>query len=387
MSQEILGQVKELNQTFNQFKEVQERIENEVKEQGQASGYNKEYIEKLENRIDELDVKLQRPEVSIETFDKADEEAEIKKVAFDKFMRKGFGALTEMEKKTMIASNDTTGGYLTSPEKDNEIIKNIVEMSPLRPAVRTRTTSKNALLIPKRTGNITGGQWTAEIGTRQDLGSITYGMEEIPTHELSGYVDVSVHNLEDSDFNLEAEVYNEISEQFAVTEGTAMVSGNAVGKLEGLLTNSSVGEVANGHASELQADALIDLIYEVKTPYVGNGTFVLERASIKAIRKLKDGAGNYLWTPALGVGRPSLVLERPYIEAPDMPTIAANAYPIIFGDLRQAYTLVDKKGIVFKRDEYTQMASGTVRFYGFKRVGGQVTKPEAIKKLKIATSV
>ena len=384
---ETKNQVTEINQLFNDFKEINERKDAEIKKLGEESGETKEYIEKLENRIDELDVKLQRPESGIETFSKADEEAEVKKEAWLNYLRKGYDQLSDIEKKTMIASNDTTGGFLTSPEKIQEIIKNIVEMSPVRQVARVRTTSKNSVHIPKRTGNITGGYWVQEIGTRQDLGSITYGMEEIPAHELGGYVDVSQHNLDDSDYNLEQEIYSEIAEQYAVTEGTSFISGSGVNQPEGLLTNGDVGEVANGHATALQADALIDLIYEVKNPYVANSNFMMERATIKAVRKLKDGNGDYLWTPALGVGRPSLILERPYVEATDMPTIGANAYPILFGDFRQAYMIIDREAIAFTRDVTTQNLKRVVRILGFKRLGGQVIKPEAIKKLKIATSV
>ena len=70
-----------------------------------------------------------------------------------------------------------------------------------------------------------------------------------------------------------------------------------------------------------------------------------------------------------------------------MPSIGANTYPILFGDFKQAYMIVDRTGLTIMRDELTQAASGTIRFYGFKRTGGQVIKPEAIKKLKIATSL
>jgi HK97 family phage major capsid protein len=373
----------EMNQNFEALKEMLDTKSTET-------GQDRERIEKLENQIDAIDVQIQRGVNGLETKSEDSVNDEYNKV-FEKFLRKGFNDLDEMEKKTMISSNDTTGGFLTSPDKLSEFIDNVTEMSPIREIARNRKTSKNSVIIPVRNGDVTGGAWVSEIGTRSDLSNPTYKMLEIPVHELAGYVDVSVHNLDDSDYNLEQEIFENLREQFAVTEGGVFVSGNGVNKPQGILTNSDVGEVANGHASELQADALIDMYFELKTPYLRNAKFLLERASIKTIRKLKDGSGRYLWTPAstgdLAHGKGGLILDLPYVEAVDMPTIAANAYPIAIGDFSQGYMVVDREFMAIKRDDYTQMANRTVRFYAFRRVGGQVIKPEAIKKLKIATSV
>ena len=45
------------------------------------------------------------------------------------------------------------------------------------------------------------------------------------------------------------------------------------------------------------SDILIDLVYALKAGYRQNATFVMNRKTQAAIRKLKDADGNYLWQP------------------------------------------------------------------------------------------
>jgi HK97 family phage major capsid protein len=377
-------QVKDLNVLFNEMKGLIDRKDAEIKSYGAELAETKSHIEKLNNAIDELDVKLQRPAVETKE-DKSAVETESTK-AFNSYLRKGFNGMSDMERKAMISSDNTTGGFLTSSEKERMIIKDITEISPVRQVVRVRTGSKGELEMPVRTGSVVGGYWVNEAGSRSDLVGSTYGKLKIPAHELTGYVDISSINLDDSDYNLEQEVIADLVEQFAKTEGTAFVSGNGVNKPQGLLS-ATIGEVNSGNATLITADGLISLFYTPKPAYANAGAFMLNRNTLKAIRQLKDGAGNYLWTPAAGLrdsARPSLILGQPYYEAVDMPDIAAGTFPVIFGDFAKAYTIYDRKGFSILRDDYTQMGNGIVRFYGVRRVGGQVVQTEAIKKLKIS---
>jgi HK97 family phage major capsid protein len=372
----------ELKKLFEEFKGVNDRKDEEIKTMGSELAETKEYMEKLQAKMDEVEVKMARP--AVDAGAQVDKDKEIKSEAYDTFCRKGFEALTT-EQKTMIASDNTTGGYLISDDiVTNELIKNIVEFSPIRANAYVRSTSKNAVKMRKQTGVITGGTWVSEIGARPDDGNMTYGMIEVPVHELAGYVDISNQDLDDSDFNLQAELNQDISEQFGVTEGASFVSGDAVGKPEGILTNSEIASINGGHASELQADALLDLYYEIKTGYLSGAKFLMNRQTLKAVRKLKDGNGNYLWLPGLDMGEKPTILGHSYIDAVDMPDIAADSYPIAFGDFKRGYMVVDRAGITVLRDPYTQATTGVTRFHIKKRVGGQTRKPEAIKKMKIS---
>ena len=369
----------ELKGLFEEFKKVNDQRETEIKKYGDALADTKEKLEKMNARMDELETKFNRPAYG-ETKE-VDSNIE-KKQAFEQYLRKG---IVPADKKALVESDDTLGGYLVPSEYVNEIIKGIVEFSPLRSIASIRQTSKTDVWIPKRTATFSA-VWVAETGTRSETTGLTYGLEKIPVHEMSAVVDISMAELEDAVFNMEAEISAECAEQFGVAEGTAFISGNSVGQPQGILANDSISHVASGNSSSITADGLISLFYALKSAYANNGYWVMNRQTLKEVRKLKDGTGNYLWTPNLGLNSPPTILERPYIEATDMPDISAGAFPIAFGDFKRGYRIVDRIAISITRDPYTQAGSGKIRFTARKRVGGQVVLPEAIQKLEIAAS-
>lgn len=290
------------------------------------------------------------------------------------------------EYKALVVSNDATGGYLAPHEYVREIIKAVTEISPFRTLARIRNTMNRQLDIPKRTGQF-AAQWTAESGTRSETTGLTFGMESIPTHEMYALVDVSEQNLEDSAFDLEAFIREEASEQFSLAEGTAFVTGNGISRPEGVLDNTAVASTDSGSAATIadtngQANGIIDLYHAIKSMYARNGTWILNRTTLGAVRKLKDGNNNYIWVPGLATLRPNTILDAPYVEMPDMPNEGAGNFPIAFGDFRRAYVVVDRVMMSMLRDPYTQATSGNVRFLFRRRVGGQVVLAEAIRKLK-----
>lgn len=296
----------------------------------------------------------------------------------------------EAEYKALSIGNDTTGGYLAPMEYVREIIKGVTEVSPARQLARVRQTASKAIMIPKRTGQF-AAQWVAEQGTKSETDGLRYGMWEIPTHEMYALIDISNQNLEDSAFNMESEISFEATEQFAVAEGAAFVSGNGVGKPEGFLTAAGVGENNSGTAETIadltgQADGLLTLKYALKTAYARNATWVLNRTTLGSVRKLKDADKNYIWMPGIALGKPNTIDGDPYVEVPDMPSEGAGTYPIAYGDFKRAYTLVDRISMEMLRDPYTQATAGNIRFIFRRRLGGQVTLTEAFRKLKCAVA-
>jgi HK97 family phage major capsid protein len=395
---ELKGLFEEQFRAFEAFKEENDRV----------SGRNEETLERLGGRLDEIETALSRAgrgpaEGAGESPDGAADgapgegSATPEARAYFAYLRHGTRdepnpqrkALGRDEMKALSVGNDPAAGYLAPPEFAREIIKGEVEFSPLRAWARVRETSRNALQIPRRTGTF-GAVWVAEQATRSETEGLTYGLEDIPTHEMYALVDVSQQMLEDSEFDLEAELRMEFAEQFAVTEGAGFVDGTGVGQPEGLLTNANVSTVNSGSAATIadangQADGLVSLWHAVKTGYAIRGVWLLNRSTLAAVRKLKDDQGQYIWQPGLAVGQPNTILGSPYAELPDMPGEAANATPIAFGDLKRAYTVVDRIQLSVLRDPFTQATAGKIRFIARRRVGGQVVLPEAVAKLKCST--
>jgi len=355
--------------------------------------------QELRETIDKLELKLKRPRLGGDdvkaqlkathsTWAWAAVLSSIGGIQLSEEHRKAL-ADVEAECKSLSIQNDTTGGYLAPPEYVKEIIKGITEMSPVRSLVRVRSTGSKSIMLPKRTGQFAARR-VGEQETRTETTGLTWGMIEIVAPEMCALIDISRQNLEDSAFDLEAELRLEADEQFAVKEGAEVVSGTGVNQCEGFLTNNDVGTTVSGSAASVadadgQADGILTLKHSIKTAYTRNASWALNRTTLGSVRKLKDGNNQYIWMPGLALGKPNTIDGDPYVEVPDMPSEGANTYPIAYGDFARAYTLVDRLAMSLQRDNLTQATSGNVRFLFWKRVGGAVTLAEAIRKLKCST--
>ena len=409
--------LKILHEAFNDFKRVNDELLQEVKQYGQASGDLKERVERLQKEMDEREERIRAKlaeqekaearqkalEERIEDLrglilrksgaSEVKEEVQLAKKAFFKALRSGYDAraimhadfLTPDEKKALMVSNDAAGGYLAPPEYVREMLTDMVEFSNLRSVASVRPTTASSVQIPKRTRSA-AAVWVAETATRSETQNPAFGLEEIKAHEMSALAKVSRAEMEDAAFDLESFLRQEFAEQFGVTEGAAFVSGNGVNKPEGILNHPDVGIVNSGNASAITADGLIALYYELKEAYLNNATWIMSRATLKAVRQLKDTTNNYLWAPGIKVdGMPATLLDRPYLTCPDMPAVAANAFPVVFGDFRRGYLIVDRLILDVMVDPYSSKNQGMVEFSARRRVGGQVVIADALKKLKIAS--
>lgn len=385
--------VKEINDGITALRDKQKILEDAKVSQETKNKELDDLIATITAKADELEIQNKKLAERSAPRNKDEQSQEHKD--FLKWLRTGDGSpelrraddfkkakIVDAEGKVMTISDATTGGYLASPEISNELLKTIVEFSPIREVARVRTTSKQSAKVRKRTGTFSAA-WTGEVETRTETTGLLYGMEEIPNHELYALVDVSNWDLEDSDFNLEAELNEEFREQFGVAEGTAFVSGNAVKKPEGILTNADIASVNSGAAAALTADGFFTLYFAPKSAYVKNSRWIMNRATMLAASILKDSQNNYLLR-RLGESPTWNILGAKVLEAVDMPDVAADAYPVLFGDFSKGYIIVDRVAIAILRDPFTQAAAGAVRFHARKRVGGQVVMAEAIYKMKIS---
>lgn len=311
-----------------------------------------------------------------------EEPAEVK--AFWGFVRGGAEALESDERKALIVSDDTRGGFLAPEQFEAQLQKELVEISPIRAAARVTQTTAGRVVWPKRTGTITA-KWVGETEERPKT-EPTYGQAALDVHEMAAYIDVSNWLLEDSAIDLAAELASDFAEEFGRLEGVAFIDGDGIKKPVGILNDASIKTVANGHAADVSADALIKLMYDLPPTYRNRGSWLLNGATIAQYRLLKDGNGRFLWQDSIQVGQPATLLGRPVVEAVDMPGIEANATPVIYGDFATGYRIADRIGLSVLRDPFTQATEGLVRFHGRRRVGGGVVRPDAFRKLKMAVS-
>lgn len=343
-------------------------------------GEVKTELKAAKDRADALEVKLDRPGAH----ERKDGEPTIERKAFVGFVRHGVERMQADEVKALRVADDTKGGFLAPGEFSTELLKEIVQFSPVRSAARVGSMSVGSIKIPRRTGRITA-QWVDEIEERSRT-EPAYGMTALEAHEMSCYVDVSNQLLEDSAINIEAELSFDFAEEFGRLEGTAFVNGDGVKKPLGIMSDPTVPTVPSGQANAVTGDALIDLFYALPPAYRNSGAWMMNSTTIASLRKFKDGQGNYLWQPGLQGGQPATILGRPIVEAIDMPDIAAGATPILYGDIAAAYRIYDRVGLSVLRNPYTLDVYGQTRFTARRRVAGSVVRPEAIRKLRVAAN-
>lgn len=370
----------EIQEGIKVIREKAETLEKNGTEQETKNNELKETIGNVTKKVDEIEVQQKK----LITLASSKDEKEV--LGFKELMdwcRNGKAIEHAEELKVMKLSDATLGGYLASAEVSGELLKDVVEFSPIRSIARVRTTSKESIKVRKRTGTF-AARWTGETGTKTETTGLKYGMEQLPNHELYAFVDISNWDLEDSDFNLESELRLEFGEQFGVAEGTGYVTGDSVGKPEGLLTNLKIGETKSGDASLLTANGFFTLYFAPKTVYAKRAKFVMNRSTMLAASILKAVVDGQYLLRRLGESPVWNILGSEVVEAVDMPIIASNAYPVLFGDFKKGYTIADRVALAILRDPYSAATENCVRFHARKRVGGQVVQAEAIYKMKIA---
>lgn len=346
----------------------------------------------MQGQYDKIEAALNRPRPGADPHDK--KEAREYRDAFMRVIRKPAGEgdpkdleLIAKRRATLVTSDDAGAGYLLAPpDVVAEIIKDVIEISPMRALATVRIIGGPSLKQPRRTGTA-GATRVGERQNRVNTGDPKYGMLEITAPELFARAEVSLQMLEDAGYDLGQELREEFSEQFAVREGAEFVGGpGGTTQAEGFLVAAGVGEVLSGDATKITADGMIDLVYSLKSGYAKNARLVMQRLTIRDIRKLQDQQKQYLWAPGIAGAVPNTILGTQYVEFPDMPIVAAGNFPVAYGDFKRGYTIADRIAMSFQVDFTTGADDGIAVYRARKRVGGGTRQVDALKKLKIGTA-
>ena len=272
------------------------------------------------------------------------------------------------------------GGYLVPVEFERQIVAGLDEANVVRGLAKVITTSAERK-IPVAAAH-SEAKWTAENGAYTES-SPTFDQKTIDAFKLTDLVKVSIELLQDSMFDLESYIAAEFARAFGIAEEQAFCVGTGTGQPTGIFTEKGgqVGVTA-ASAAAVTADELISLVYSLKSPYRRNAKFLMNDATIGAIRKLKDGNGVYLWQPSLQAGEPDKLLGYELYTSPYVPQMAAGAFSAAFGDFRN-YWIADRSGRTVQRLNELYSANGQVGFVATERVDGKVILPEGIRLLKM----
>ncbi len=275
---------------------------------------------------------------------------------------------------------DTEGGYLVPDEYEHTLVEALEEENIFRKIANVISTASGDRKIPVVATKGTAS-WVDEEGQITESDD-AFSQVSIGAYKLGTLIKVSEELLNDSVFDLESYISKEFARRIGSKEEDAFFNGDGTGKPLGIFAATGGAEVGvtTANASAITADELIDLYYSLKAPYRKNAVWVLNDSTVKAIRKLKDNNGNYLWQPAITAGTPDTILGRPVLTSSYVPEIKAGAKTVAFGDFKY-YWIADRAGRNFKKLTELYAATGQVGFVATQRVDGKLILPEAIKVL------
>ena len=351
-----------------------------------------ERLDAIQAQLDELSKKAARPHDGFAGESKGERDTEYK-TAFTAYMKKGdVSGFDELRTKDVQIGVDADGGYAVPEELDRTILKLMKDQSPMRRVCNTMTIGGVEYRQLVNTGGTTSG-WVGETDPRPKTDTPTFTEIRPVMGEIYANPAATQTALDDVFFNAETWLAEEVAEEFVKQEGLAFLSGDGSMKPKGILAHPQAAQkdgarpfgtlelVSAATAGTLTADDLIKLIYTLKGAHRANATWMLNRASLAVVRMLKDGGDRYLWLPTLKEGQPSTILGYPIEENEDMADVGASGIPIMFGDFKRTYTIVDRMGIRTLRDPYTNKPF--VHFYTTKRVGGMLRDSESLKLLSV----
>ena len=359
---------------------VYTKMENEI------ANYSKE-IARLERR-EALDAELnmptskritEKPDAPKSENEKTGRASDTYKKAFWNQLRSKLGVSTPELRNSLQEGTDSEGGFLVPDEFEHTLVEAMRDATIVRPLAHVITTSSGVHKIPVVASHGSAA-WIDEEGAYTE-GDETFG------HKVGKIIKVSEELLNDSAFDLEGYFVSEFARRIGEKEEEAFLVGNGTLKPTGILNTTGGGDVGvtSASATAITADELIDLYHSLKEPYRKDAVRILNDSTVKAIRKLKDGTGQYLWQPGIKDGEENTILGRPYYTSAFVPSIAAGAKTVIFGNLNY-YWIGDREGITFKRLNELYAGNGQVGFLAYKRLDGKTVLPEAIKVLKMKSA-
>ena len=340
-------------------------------------------------RLEAMDAELSRPLTSPLTekpaaVAKADEKtgraSDEYSAAFWNQTRRKDSVTPEM-KNALQEGVDSEGGYLVPDEFEHTLVQALEQENIVREHAHVFTTSSGNHKIPVVTSKGTAS-WIDEEGAIPESDDV-FGQQMIGAHKVGTLIKVSEELLNDSAFDLEGYFASEFARRIGNKEEDAFFNGDGVGKPLGILaaTGGAQVGVTAASATAVTADEIIDLFYSLEAPYRKNAIWVLNDASIAAIRKLKDNNGQYLWQPALHEGTYDTLLGKRIFTSPFVPEMKSGQKSVIFGDL-SFYWIGDRQGITFKRLNERYADTGQIGFIATKRLDGKLILPEAVKVLQ-----
>lgn len=282
--------------------------------------------------------------------------------------------------KALEEGEPSEGGYLVPEQYYAEVVRGLKDASIIRAAgARVIQMTSDTMEVPTMTQS-TAAVIVDEEGNYSDVDP-SFGHVTFTPFKFTKLVKVSEELAADAAFDMWGQVLApDFAQAFAAAENTYFTIGDGTTGPQGVVTGAGTGVTAAA-VNAITADEIIDLYYSLNYLYRGNAVWMMNDAVLKYVRKLKDGAGDYLWTPGLNSGRPDMLLGRPVITNNSMAaTLQASAKVILFADFSY-YWIGQRAQMTVDRNPFLYMYNGQIGYFARMRVDGNVMLQEAFKLL------
>ncbi len=275
---------------------------------------------------------------------------------------------------------DDHGGYLAPDEFQRTLIEALEEQNIFRRFAHKITTSSGDRKIPIVASKGVA-KWIDEEAAYPESDD-TFGLLSISAYKLATTIKVSDELLHDSVFDVPSYIAKEFARRIGAAEEEAFFTGDGSGKPTGILNDASAEVGITTTGASVTFDDVIDLYYSLRAPYRRGAVFITNDETVRNLRKLKNGSGDFLWQPSILANTPDTILGRPVYTSTFMPKVAAGAKCILFGDMSY-YWIADREGRTFQRLNELYATTGQVGFLSSERVDGKLILPEAVKVMKM----
>lgn len=277
------------------------------------------------------------------------------------------------EARALSSTFPTAGGYTIPEGFVNSLERAMLAFGGMREVADViRTTSGNPMPWPTTNDTSNKGariQENTSVATTPDM---TFGQVVFYSHKYtSKEILVPVELLEDSAFDLASVVGSMLGERLGRITNEEFTTGSGAAMPKGIVPASTLG-VTTVSATAITADEILGLVHSVDPAYRTGAGFMFHDSILLAIRKLKDGNGQYLWQPGLQAGTPDRLANYPYTVNQDMQASVATATKTMLFGLLSKYKIRDVAGIRMIRLNERHADSDQVGFLAFSRHDGNL---------------
>lgn len=362
---------------WHRFKAENDARLAEVAKFGSATAETNQKVDRLNDSLSALSAKVEAVETRLarpgRTADAPTPDDRVK--TYQAWIRRGILDAAMQEGTT------TEGGYTVPIPMYRDIVQGLQDISYFRRAgARIIPMTAWKLDVPTLT-NSTAAVLTAEEAAVSEV-EPTVGTVQAVAYKYTKLAKVAKELVADSAFDVWGTILApDFAQAFAKAENAAFTTGTGSSQPQGI-TAGGTSAVTAAATTAVTADEVMDCFYALDERHQPVAKWMMLNATAKAIRKLKDGDGQYLWTPGF-TERPQSILGAPLIINNVMPAMTTGLKPIIVGNF-DYYWIFDRQDMSLQRLVELYAGTGQIGFLADKRFDGHVMLATAFQYITMA---